>query len=524
MKILKIIKGIFFIFFTISTVNAQSAMAVLERFESSINLVIDPNSSEREKESGVEDLIALFSYPESVPIFDFLEFQRNNLGDYRNFPKEIFSQLILFEGTKIDFDILSAFYRTNTASSTLSNYSVNIILSTTYLKFDSEPIFIPPLRRNLSLKFFLSCIPDATGEYSNCKIDNLIFFPVSEDQDLDGFVNNDGTTTDKCPNIYGLIEGCPDKDRDGIADQNDDCPNIPGVYPRMVSGCPDSDGDGIVDIKDNCPNRAGVYECDGCPDSDSDGICDSEDSCPNDAGNIECQGCSDNDNDGECDYFLEQEWVLIKEYQSKALFQEFKSKYPFSVYFWEVDSILRNIENLPVREENNLMAFVEEGQFTMGCPSYITEHICDGDDSPHIVSVSSFYIDPFEVTNQQFANFLNEYQSLHVKFGDHENELMININDSPIRKINNEYIVDEQHKDLPTVHISWYGANEFSKFYGLSLPTEAEWEYAAKGGLAETNIFFSGGNLIFDVAWFQDNSTGTAQKVGQKKAKPIRPI
>ncbi len=69
----------------------------------------------------------------------------------------------------------------------------------------------------------------------------------------------------------------PDRDKDGILNEEDECPDTAGVAP---SGCPDTDGDSFIDKKDACPEVPGV-EPDGCPlkDSDNDKILDVEDEC-----------------------------------------------------------------------------------------------------------------------------------------------------------------------------------------------------------------------------------------------------
>jgi len=107
------------------------------------------------------------------------------------------------------------------------------------------------------------------------------------DKDNDGVYDQD----DACPDIPGLLQfnGCPDSDGDGIPDPQDDCPNSPGL--AEFNGCPDSDGDGLIDSKDNCPNEAGSLANGGCPDTDKDGIIDSEDDCPEVAGVAENNGC-----------------------------------------------------------------------------------------------------------------------------------------------------------------------------------------------------------------------------------------
>ncbi|MBL8025880.1 MAG: OmpA family protein [Fibrobacteres bacterium] len=105
-----------------------------------------------------------------------------------------------------------------------------------------------------------------------------------------------------------------DRDRDGIADKQDACPDEPEDVDGYedYDGCPDydNDRDGILDIRDKCPNEAedfdGFEDQDGCPelDNDRDGIADVSDKCPNepeDKDKFEDQdGCpeSDNDQDG----------------------------------------------------------------------------------------------------------------------------------------------------------------------------------------------------------------------------------
>ena len=117
--------------------------------------------------------------------------------------------------------------------------------------------------------------------------------------------DKDGVSDEKdvCPEIPGLKEfdGCPDTDGDGIPDNKDACPEEAGK--AELNGCPDADGDGIADAQDACPNEAGTPEMNGCPDSDADGVADKDDKCPNEAGPAENDGCpwADSDNDGVLD-------------------------------------------------------------------------------------------------------------------------------------------------------------------------------------------------------------------------------
>jgi OmpA-OmpF porin, OOP family len=61
----------------------------------------------------------------------------------------------------------------------------------------------------------------------------------------------------------GAAPARPDRDGDGVPDDEDRCPDVPG--PREMEGCPDRDGDGVPDIDDKCPDQPGPAQNDGCP-------------------------------------------------------------------------------------------------------------------------------------------------------------------------------------------------------------------------------------------------------------------
>jgi OmpA-OmpF porin, OOP family len=120
------------------------------------------------------------------------------------------------------------------------------------------------------------------------------------DRDKDGVLDD----KDACPDQPGIktsdpeTNGCPsDRDKDGIIDAEDACPDEAGVPTKdpKTNGCPppppDRDGDGIADADDACPDQAGVKTDDpktnGCPpdpDRDKDGIANEDDACPDQPG------------------------------------------------------------------------------------------------------------------------------------------------------------------------------------------------------------------------------------------------
>lgn len=120
---------------------------------------------------------------------------------------------------------------------------------------------------------------------------SLLFRFGNTDRDKDGILDKD----DLCPDTPGLPEfqGCPDTDGDGVPDKDDQCPDVAG--PVENNGCPwpDTDGDGVVDKDDACPDVAGPAENNGCPwpDTDGDGVLDKDDACPTVPGLAQYNGC-----------------------------------------------------------------------------------------------------------------------------------------------------------------------------------------------------------------------------------------
>lgn len=120
---------------------------------------------------------------------------------------------------------------------------------------------------------------------------SLMFRFGNTDRDKDGIKDKD----DACPDVPGLaqFQGCPDTDGDGVPDKDDNCPEVAG--PVENNGCPwpDTDGDGVLDKDDACPSVAGPAANNGCPwpDTDNDGVLDKDDACPTVPGLAQYNGC-----------------------------------------------------------------------------------------------------------------------------------------------------------------------------------------------------------------------------------------
>ena len=122
------------------------------------------------------------------------------------------------------------------------------------------------------------------------------------------------------------------------------------------------------------------------------------------------------------------------------------------------------------------MVLIPAGEFQMGSSDG------DGDESPvHTVYLDAFYMDMYEVTNQQYTRFLNQYG----RDSEDSGKKLVWIGDqcSRIEKVGNAYRSRSGYENHAVVYVSWYGAVEYAHFYGKRLPTAAEWEKAARGGL-----------------------------------------
>ncbi len=146
---------------------------------------------------------------------------------------------------------------------------------------------------------------------------------------------------------------------------------------------------------------------------------------------------------------------------------------------------------------------ISGGTFQMGCVPQ--DERCYPEESPrHEVSVSSFEMTETEITNSQFVQFLNENGNTCgdgecVDSDDEEGDLRIH-------ESGELWMVEQGFRDHPVNEVTWYGAKTFCEWAGGRLPSEAEWEYAARAG-ADT-IYSCGDDVacLDGIAWHSDNS------------------
>lgn len=158
------------------------------------------------------------------------------------------------------------------------------------------------------------------------------------------------------------------------------------------------------------------------------------------------------------------------------------------------------------------MVFIPGGTFPLGDSSGAGE----ADERPvHTVTLADFYLAKFEVTQKEWQAVTGNNPSVF------------------------------HGKNLPVENVSWYDAvnfcNQLSQKESLTpcyqieglqvtcdfsangyrLPTEAEWEFAARGGQSGKNTLFSGAKSPDKVAWFAENAGGTTHPVGKKSPNEL---
>ncbi len=168
------------------------------------------------------------------------------------------------------------------------------------------------------------------------------------------------------------------------------------------------------------------------------------------------------------------------------------------------------------------MVFVKRNGFIMG--STYKNARSPGEAPLHQVIISDFSIGKYEVTNEEFVVFLNAEGN---QVEDSKTWIALNVKKVGIQKEGDCFSVKPGYEKFPVTFVSWFGAQAYTRWLSkmtnktYRLPTEAEWEYAARGGSKIKSYKYAGSDKPDKVAWYKKNARSSFHEVGTKKANTL---
>jgi Sulfatase-modifying factor enzyme 1 len=160
------------------------------------------------------------------------------------------------------------------------------------------------------------------------------------------------------------------------------------------------------------------------------------------------------------------------------------------------DAIISINEVLKVNPED-----IEMHQYKSICQMMINDLVVFGD---------TLAISKYEITNQQYAGFLNLYKKDYVIDGENSNEKLIYEHPWGVKNINNKWYANEGYENHPVINVTWYGAKEFANFFNVELPPL---KIFRNNFLGYQKI-----SRVIESSWNKQNSDGTTHNVGELDA------
>jgi formylglycine-generating enzyme required for sulfatase activity len=177
-----------------------------------------------------------------------------------------------------------------------------------------------------------------------------------------------------------------------------------------------------------------------------------------------------------------------------------------------------------IAKDGSKMSLVPAGKFFMGSYDDDIKDIAPF----HELYIDAFYMDVYEITNEQFVRFLNDLKPPEgiknrrwewvVIRNDLETEERFTWWPAEIIYEDNKYVALEGFAKQPVLTVSWYAAEAYCKWAGKRLPTEAEWEKAARGGLKKKRFPWGDeiptGGIVFGRVWTDNMAPAPTGRVG----------
>lgn len=197
-------------------------------------------------------------------------------------------------------------------------------------------------------------------------------------------------------------------------------------------------------------------------------------------------------------------WKATDRLNTLQAYEEYLNQYyPYGKYVKQAQQKIADLEAMQKKEKQDKepeMIFVQGGTFRMGSNRWFAF-----DEKPiREVVISDFYIGKYPVT---FAEYDAYCEATNIK------------------KPNDE----EWGRDKrPVINVDWNDANAYCKWLSektgkkYRLPTEAEWEYAARGGNQSKGFKYSGSDDLNKVGWYNENAEGKTQPVGEKNSNELK--
>ena len=164
------------------------------------------------------------------------------------------------------------------------------------------------------------------------------------------------------------------------------------------------------------------------------------------------------------------------------------------------------------------LIYVLGGDFLMGSHS-MNPDAADDEKPKHRVRVDNFWIGQTPVTYAQYQRFIEAggYSQRQLWSDQGWNWKLETSTAKPFYWGETKW----NQPACPVVGVSWYEAEAFAQWVGGRLPSEAEWEHAARGGGLSRGYRYAGSNQLGEVAWHDDNSGDRTQPVAQKKPNEL---